>query len=427
MTNASMPLALTAYRFAVAALAPAAPLLLRARARSGKEEPARLSERLGRASLPRPPGQLVWMHGASIGECVSVLPLIGTLLEQPGRSVLLTSGTVTSAVLMRERLPACAFHQFVPIDAPAAAARFLDNWRPDAAIFVDSELWPNLLSSIHLRRIRLALVNGRMSAKAFAGWRRAPASARRILACFDICLAQDDLSAERLRLLGARDVRMTGNLKADAQPEPPDPEKLAALEQAIGARPLLLVASTHPGEDETILPAHDALRRRHSGLLTIVVPRHPARGPEIAMLCGTRAVQRRSEHSLPAAETAVYIADTIGELPLFYMIAPFTFMGGSLIPHGGQNPLEAAHLERAVMAGPHTCNFVSAYDAIFSAQGAGRVHNCAEIVDLAGRWLADPASVRAAGMAAAHAATALGGALEKTRAAIEALLVHARA
>jgi 3-deoxy-D-manno-octulosonic-acid transferase len=247
------------------------------------------------------------------------------------------------------------------------------------------------------------------------------------LSCFDVCLAQDDSSAERLRLLGAGDVRMIGNLKADARPQPPDPQNLAALADAIGTRPVLLAASTHPGEDEIILPAHDALRSRFPRLLTIIVPRHPERGSEIAMLCGDRMVLRRSEHLTPAADTAVYIADTIGELPLFYTIAPFAFIGGSLIPHGGQNPLEASRLQRAVMAGPYTDNFGRTYESIFAAQGTGRVCSCVEIVALAATWLADVAGAHAAGTAAAGAAAALGGALEKTRAAVETLLADARA
>jgi 3-deoxy-D-manno-octulosonic-acid transferase len=423
----AQPLALRAYRFAAAAFAPAAPLVLRARARNGKEELSRLAERLGRPALPRPPGQLIWIHGASIGECLSVLPLIHALLEEPGRSVLVTSGTVTSAVLMRERLPARAFHQFVPIDAPSAVRRFLDHWRPDAGLFVDSELWPNLLSAAHTRGVKLALVNGRMSARSFAGWRRATASARSVLSCFDICLAQDETSAQYLKLLGASDVRIGGNLKADVQPDPPDPLKLAALSQAVGTRPVFLAASTHRGEDETILPAHDTMRREFSDLLTIIAPRHPARGENIAMLCGTRTALRRSQSELPTPDTAVYVADTIGELPLFYTIAPFAFIGGSLIPHGGQNPLEAARLERAVMAGPHTENFAVAFDSIFAAQGCGRVRSCADIVALGRRWLIDAAEARLAGAAAAHAAAQLGGALERTRQAIETLLFHAAA
>lgn len=421
------PLALRAYRLATVALAPAAPLLLRARARRGKEETSRLSERLGHPSLPRPAGQLVWIHGASVGECLSVLPLIRALLEQPNRSVLVTSGTVTSASLMRERLPPRALHQFVPIDAPAAVRRFLDQWRPDAGLFVDSELWPNLLSAAHKRGVKLALVNGRMSERSFAGWRRAAASARSVLSCFDICLTQDETSARHLKLLGASDVRVSGNLKADVLPDPPDLLEFEALSQAIGARPILLAASTHPGEDETILPAHDTLRREYPDLLTIIAPRHPARGGDIATLCGTRNVLRRSQAALPMPDTAVYVADTIGELPLFYTLATFAFIGGSLIPHGGQNPLEAARLKRAVTAGPYTDNFAEAYNSIFAAQGCGRVLSCADIVALARRWLNDTAEARATGAAASQAAAQLGGALERTRQAIEALLAHAAA
>jgi 3-deoxy-D-manno-octulosonic-acid transferase len=208
---------------------------------------------------------------------------------------------------------------------------------------------------------------------------------------------------------------------------PVDAIKLDTLAGAIGPRPVLFAASTHPGEDETILPAHDALRRRHPGLLTIIAPRHPERGTEIAMLCGGRATQRRSESAAPAQNTAIYIADTIGELGLFYRLAPFAFVGGSLVPHGGQNPLEAARLNRAVLAGPHTENFTAAYDTIFAAQGIGRVHSCAEITTAADRLLGDPVEARLLGEAASRSAATLGGALEKTRRAVEALLSHAPA
>jgi 3-deoxy-D-manno-octulosonic-acid transferase len=425
--NGRTPLPLVLYRTATGLLAPAAHVFVRARARAGKEDRTRLSERFGKPGLARPGGELIWIHGASVGESLSVLPLIDALLSTPSRSVLVTSGTLTSAALLRERLPERAIHQFVPIDSPGAVKRFLDHWKPDAGLFVDSELWPNLIAFAHAQGVKLALINGRMSARASAGWRRAPKTVRHLLSSFQLCLAQDDLSAERLRLLGARDVRVTGNLKADAPPAPADRTKMAELVAAVGSRPVLLAASTHPGEDETVLPAHDTLRRQFPDLLTIIVPRHPARGPEIAMLCGTRKSARRSDNTLPGTDTVVYIADTIGELMLFYRLATFAFIGGSLVPHGGQNPLEAAKLVRAVMAGPYTDNFAGIYETIFAAQGEGRVHSCAEIVVLAGRWLADPESVRQAGAAAADAAVALGGALERTHAAVEQMLGHAPA
>jgi 3-deoxy-D-manno-octulosonic-acid transferase len=336
--------------------------------------------------------------------------------------VLVTSGTVTSAKLMGERLPDRAIHQYAPVDTPAAAKRFLAHWRPDAALFVESELWPNLLYRAGGQGVKLALVNGRMSARSFRGWSRAPRVARALLSQFDICLAQDAETAKRLKLLGAPRVEITGSLKADARPLPADETKLAALNAAIGDRPVLLASSTHPGEDETILPAQDKLRADHPDLLTIIAPRHPERGPDIAMLCGSRPAVRRSEGRLPARDTQVYIADTIGELGLLYRLSPFTFVGGSLIPHGGQNPLEPARLGRAVLTGPHTQNFTQAYDAILSAQGMGRVTSTAEIAAMAKRLIENPNEAKTMGEAAARAAAALGGAVVKTITAIEALL-----
>jgi 3-deoxy-D-manno-octulosonic-acid transferase len=331
---------------------------------------------------------------------------------------------VTSAKLMAERLPARAIHQFVPIDLPQAAARFLDHWRPQAGLFVDSDIWPNLVLGAKARGIKLALVNARMSERSFAGWRWASKTAAALLSAFDVCLAQDEEIAGRFRILGAREVRAIGSLKADAPPLPADEDALAALRLAVGSRSILLAAQTHPGEDETILPASDAVRRTVPDLLTIIVPRHVARGAEIAMLCGTRSVKRRALGEMPSQDTAVYVADTMGELGLFYRLASFAFVGGSLIRHGGQNPLEPARLNCAVLAGPHTFNFTSAYEAIFRAQGMGLVRSSNEIAEIASRLLAEPAEAkRLAGDAAAAAAT-LGGAVAKTVAAVEQLLAH---
>ncbi len=423
----STPLALLAYRCATTALAPIAPFALGRRALHGKEDRARMGERLGRASLPRPAGRLIWIHGASVGECLAALPLIDLLRQREGRSVLVTSGTVTSAKLMAERLPPRVLHQFAPIDTPGAVARFLGHWRPDAALFVDSEIWPNLLVAAHARGTKLALVNGRMSQRSFLGWRRARKTAAAVLSLYDVCLAQDEEDADRLRLLGAHGVRVCGSLKADASPLPVDEVALAGLARAVAGRPLFLAASMHAGEEEILLPAHDALRRHFPDLLTIIAPRHPERGADIAVLCGTRHTARRSLGTEPGADTAVYVADTLGELGLFYRLAPFAFMGGSLVPHGGQNPLEAARLSRAVMAGPHTENFARAYDAVFAAQGSGRVQTSGDIAAFAGRLLAEPQEAQRMGVAAAKAAQSLGGALEKTHLAVEAMLADAPA
>jgi len=409
------------YRFATRLFSPIAPLVLRRRGRRGKEHGDRAAERLGHASAPRPSGKLVWIHGASNGECLAALPLIEQLAAK-GIGVLMTSGTVTSAELMESRLPQGAVHQFVPIDTPGAVARFLDHWKPDVGLFVDSDLWPNLILGARARGTRLAQVNARMSQRSFEGWRWAKKTAATILSAFDVCLAQDDEIAQRFRTLGARDVRVVGSLKEDAPPLPADPAKLEELRAAIGARPVLLAAQTHPGEDETILPAHDMLRRTHPDLLTIIVPRHTTRGPDIAMLCNGRSFARRADGGTIAPRTAVYIADTLGELGLFYRLTPFTFLGGTLVPMGGHNPLEPARLHCAVMAGPHTYNSASAFAAVFAAQGKGLVNSAADIAGFAAKLFADPAQAKALGDAAAQGAAALGGAVEKSVAIVEQFL-----
>jgi 3-deoxy-D-manno-octulosonic-acid transferase len=414
-----------AYRLATVVLTPVVPLFLRWRAGRGKEDRARTHERLGRDLPARPEGTLIWVHGASVGECTAALPLIDALLKDESRHVLVTSGTVTSAKLMAERLPPRALHQFVPVDLPSATARFLDHWRPDAGLLVDSDIWPNLVLGAAERGVKLVLVNARMSERSYKRWRWAPKTAAALLSAFDICLAQDEEIAARFRNLGARDVRAVGSLKADAQPLAADPQKLAALKFAIGNRPVLLAAQTHPGEDETILPASDALRQTIPNLLTILVPRHVERGPVLHMLCDMRASKRRALDELPAPDTLVYIADTIGELGLFYRLAAFAFVGGSLIRHGGQNPIEPALLDRAVLAGPHTFNFTTAYEAIFRAQGTGLVHSSTEIAQIAQRLLQDPAEARRLGDAAASAVATLGGAVPETVATIEHLLARA--
>lgn len=421
------PFGLTIYRMLTTALSPAVPLLLRRRLTRGKEDHARSDERLGIASQARPEGLLIWIHGASVGESVAALPLIDVLLAALPCHVLVTSGTVTSAKVMQQRLPPKALHQFVPIDTPLATARFLDHWKPQIGLFVDSDMWPNLILNAHARGVKLAQINARISERSFKSWRRVPTSAAVLLSAFETCLALDEDIAARFRALGAKDVRVTGSLKADAPLLPADADKLAALQAAIGARPVFLASQTHPGEDETILPAHDALHRRFPDLLTIIVPRHPDRGNDIAMLASTRAHKQRSHNELPGASTAIYIADTIGELGLFYRLAHFCFVGGSLIRHGGQNPLEPAKLGCAVLAGPHTFNFTTAYEAVFAAQGKGLVHSASEIAALAATLLADPAESRRLGAAALEGANTLGGAVAKTVDVVTKMLAHARA
>lgn len=396
-----------AWSAAATASAPLLRLLIRRRLARGKEYEGRTGERFGIDPTPRPAGRLIWLHAASVGETVSILPVIAALPADC--RVLLTTGTVTSARLLAQRLPELGLahrvlHRFVPLDVPAWVGRFLDHWRPDAAGFVESELWPNLLQGCRTRRIPAMLINARMSRRSFSGWSRAPGFARHVLSGFALIQAQTETYATRLRALGAGQVSAPGDLKFAAPELPADPAELARLRETLGERERWLAASTHPGEDEQVFAAHRLLAATRPRLLTILVPRHPERGERIARLAEGIAVTRRAAGEGPPPG-GVWIADTLGELGLFYRLARIVFVGRSLVsPGGGQNPLEPARLGCTVAVGPHTGNFDAATDVLEAAGALSRVSGAASLATWVGRLLADPARLDAAGSAAAGAA-----------------------
>ena len=422
--RAAVPL--LAWRAATTLVAPLLPLWLARRARRGKEDPARLRERRGEGA-ERPSGPLLWLHGASVGESQSALPLIEALAgTRPALRFLVTTGTVTAARLLAERLPPALAgrvqHRFTPLDVPAHVARFLDGWRPDAAVFIESEIWPNLILATAARGVPMALVNARVSARSARGWGRAPAVARRLFGAFRLVIAQTEMDAERLRALGAASAQAWGNLKFAARPLPAPADRLEALRQAIGPRPVLLAASTHPGEDAPIAQAHDGLARRLPGLLTIIAPRHPERGPAITRELAGHRVALRSTGALPDPGTQIYVADTLGELGLLYRVAGAALIGGSLIPHGGQNPLEAARLGCPILLGPHMGNFTAIVDRMMEAGAALRVADAATLAETAARVLTDTDRARSMTTAAARIAADAGALPERMAAAIETLL-----
>lgn len=419
----SEPLGLRGYRLLTSAAEPLSGLLFAQRLKRGREIPERLNERRGIASVARPAGPLVWLHGASVGELTSVLPLISRLHAR-GLALLVTSGTVTSSQLAEQRLPNGVIHQFVPLDVPAYARRFLDHWRPQLALFVESDLWPNLLHETAVRGVPVVLTNARLSERSFRRWQRFPKPIAHILRRFAVALARTPLDAERLNALGAERVVITGDLKLDVPAPPADADALVALREAIGGHPLLAAASTHPGEDEQVLFAHRELRGAHPDLLTIIAPRHPERGPQIAEIARTMGCSAylRSEGALPAADTDVYIADTLGELGLLYRVAPLVFIGGSLIRHGGQNPIEAAKLGACVLHGPHVWNFAETYAALDKAHGAVPIEDAQGLRTTFAELLANPQRAAEIGQAGRDTVDALGGGLDRTLSALEPYL-----
>lgn len=363
-----------------------APLLrrmLRRRVGRGKEIPARLAEREGIETMGRPAGRLIWLHAASLGETISILPLLPMLAAEG--HVLLTTGTVTSQKLLATRLPEMGLaerviQRFVPLDVPRWAARFLDHWQPDAAGFVESEIWPNLLAAAAQRRIPLMLLNARLSARSLARWQKAPRTAREVLGWFSLIHPQSEGDGERFARLTETRILPPGNLKLAAPPLPVDSHTLSHLSTLIGG-PVWVAASLHRGEDEVIIETHARLSAVHPGLLTIIAPRHPERGAALAALAG--GAPRRALGELPPDRGGLWIADTVGELGLLYRLAPLAFVGGSLVPHGGQNPAEPARLGRAVAIGPHTANFT---DTVSLLQAGGALSVVSDAQDL-GDWL----------------------------------------
>jgi 3-deoxy-D-manno-octulosonic-acid transferase len=410
-------LRLKIYCGAMSLLRPLAPVILNMRERRGKEDPKRKGERLGYAGIERPPGLLVWVHAASVGETNAALPVIDALTTaRQDLHVLLTTGTVTSAALCERRLGPRCIHQFVPLDAPEYATRFLDHWRPDLAAFTESEIWPSLILETSARGIPIALINGRLSHRSRKRWHRHKGMALPLFNRFDVVLAQSDRMAIGFSALGARNVIAAGNLKIDAPPPPVELAELERLGEALSGRVIFVAASTHEGEEEIIAQAHRDLAHTFGKLCTIIAPRHPERGAAIAERLkemGLSVVQR-SRGILPDTTCDIYIADTIGELGTLYALAPIAFIGGSLVERGGQNPIEAVRHGAAVLTGPHWQNFPDAYRALLRHHGAIEVQDARTLAAAVAQLLESQAELNHMRQGATQALASLTGALDKT-------------
>ena len=419
--------ALVVYRLATRLIEPLSPRLLDARAKQGKEDPARVDERLGRASIARPDGDLVWLHGVSVGETLSLLPLVERLRQKrPDLTVLVTSGTLTSAQLLAQRLPTGVIHQFAPVDTPGAVAAFLDHWRPSMAVFVESELWPNLILAARRRGVKLVLASARITAKTVDGWRRFPGAAREVLSAFDRILPQDETSSARLHSLGAR-IDGHVNLKLSGAAPPHDAAAFTRLSAAIGDRPVVVAASTHDGEEIALVRALDRLADR---LCLILVPRHPDRSAAIAAALERDGYRfaRRSQGREPDRDTDLYLADTLGEMGLFLRLADVVVMGGSFSaslekpPVGGHNPLEPARLGKPAVTGPDMSNWAAITDALVAAGGLAVVEAPWDLPAVLAPLLADNDAARTMGERGRRAAAEAGSGLDRLWEALAPLL-----
>ncbi len=369
---------LTLYRLATTLGAPLIRLYLWRRMRRGKEDSTRFCERLGRASRSRPSGKLMWIHAASVGESLSALPVIARLRrERNDWSILLTTGTVTSARLMGERLPEGVIHHYIPVDRIAYVRRFLDHWQPDFALWMESELWPNLVIETRARAIPMMILNGRISSRSWERWQKNKALIGQLLGAFTLVMAQSERDGERFRELGAQDVHAPGNIKFAAEALPADKDDLRRLRTLTQGRPLWLAASTHAGEEALCGRIHSTLREKIPGVLSIIAPRHPERGAQVAAELGAMGlhVARRSTGQMPTSETDIYLIDTLGEMGALYRLSGIAFMGKSMPSKatksgGGQNPIEPALLDCALIWGPDMSNFEGICEKLLNAHAA---------------------------------------------------------
>jgi len=419
-----VPPSLWIYRTAMAVSLPVvAPYLLLADRRRGKRRPP-LAQRLGRKLPPIPAGG-VWVQAVSVGEVAVARPLLAELRRRHPGLPLVLSATTATGLAMASGVQLADVTLPFPVDLPGPVRRLMDAARPKLVVLVETELWPELLAACGSRGIPVALVNARVSDKSFRGYRAVRALLRTLLAPVTVALAQDEQSAHRLAAMGvpAERIRTAGNVKFDASP-PGSPSKVTEeLRQAAGARRVLVAGSTMPGEDEQVLDAVSQLAGETRPFL-LLAPRHPERAPQVMQLAAERgfSVTRRTLLSDAVGGADVVVLDTVGELAGLYQLADVAFIGGSLVPTGGHNPIEPARFAVPVLTGPHVRNFAAVYRSFVDAGAARVVHSGNELAQALTRWLAAPAEARAAGEAGHQLLAANAGATARIADALERFL-----
>lgn len=418
---------LRVYNFVFWCLSPYWGFFLRQRIKRGKENPTRYRERMGVSALPKPTTDIIWVNAVSVGEALAVVPLIERLPEiYPAGAkpikVMLTTSTTSAAEIIKDKLPPHAFHQYTVIDHPLYVKRFLEHWRPVAAFWVESELWPNMITQTAKRKIPMVLINARLSPKTVRNWSRLKFFAHFLLSRFDICLAQNETNKEALLALGAKQVAVSGNLKYDAAPLVYDEGQKNQWQEKLQGNQVFLAASTHAGEDEIIIAAHRAMVQEGRKIKTIIAPRHPHRAQKIMELTEGLKTTFYSHNPLSAQEVDIYIIDKIGVLGLFYALADVVFMGGSLVNQGGQNPLEPARLHCALLSGEHVFNFQEVYN-LFQQQGGVKIIHKENLTKTLAHLFSNPQEIKTMADSVKQSTDSLKGALDMTLTALQPQLI----
>lgn len=362
---------------------------LKWRSLKGREDKARLPERSGFTPIPRPEKPLVWLHAVSVGESMVALTLTQAILKQyPHIHILLTTTTTSSAKIVEKKLPKKAIHQFCPVDTPQAVHRFLEHWKPDLAIWIESEFWPNLMHATQERGIPTILLNGRISLKSFSNWKKLKGLISALLSRLDLCAVQSEEQATFFQTLGANNIFIMGNAKVMMPPLQINAKHFEALKKAVGERPLWLAASSHQGEEELVFKAHKILKQDYPNLLTILVPRHIERAASLQHLAITEGLSAALQTETSSfAGVEIYIGNTLGELAMFYALSPVVLMGATFVPKGGHNPIEAAQLGAFVLHGPHTFNNPQLYEILKASSLSEEIQDGNQLAQAIRPWL----------------------------------------
>lgn len=368
------------------------------RAIKGKEQLSRLPERFGIASLPAPKNKkLIWIHVASVGETMSILTLIDKLKTTlPSCQILLTSGTVTSARIIKDKLKDVVIHQYLPLDNYLCINLFLNHWRPKLVLFVESEFWPCIISET-AKRCKVISVNTRLSPKSCQDWQKYSVLIKPIIDSISLFMPQSLDDMERLKLIGAKNTLYLGNLKYCTNNQIINDKALLKLKAILKGREILLAASTHEGEDKLAAEVYCHLKKQNKDLLLIIAPRHPVRGKKIKQMLENELglkIATRSINEKVANDTDVYLADTIGELNYFYSISPIAIVGGSFVPVGGHNIIEPAKLGSAIIIGPYYFNFQEICDEFAEKKAAQFVLDKEECIKAIEKLLKNPKQLK---------------------------------
>ena len=374
------------YRLALNFIFLISPIIIIYRIFKKKEDPRRFVEKIGKYSKKNVSNNLIWFHGSSVGEILSIIPLIEKLEKRKNiKKILITSNTLSSAKIINKLKLKKTFHQFFPLDTKFLAEKFLNHWKPKAVFFIESEIWPNMILKIKEKNIPLILLNARITKKSFKKWNSIPSFSKKIFNEFELCLGQNNKTCNYLKILGAKNIKKIGNLKFSQSISELKNNSNLKIKKNLKRKKIIFSAiSTHNGEELFCGKVHANLKKKYKNIITIIIPRHINRATEIKdeLNSYNLKVHLHTYNRPINNNTDIYLVDTFGETKSFLKLSKIAFMGKSIFAHGGQNPLEAARLGNRIIHGPNIENFIEVYDLLKKQGISTKIKSYKDLEDL---------------------------------------------